>query len=138
MRRILNCLLVVTLALGAAACGDDDDDASGATTTTGGTTETTEAGEAGDSDESDGNVVAITIANFAFVPADATAAAAAEVHFEVVNQDTTAHTFTIDGTDVDIAVAPGATEGRDTTLEAGDYEFSCRIHPSMTGTLTVA
>jgi plastocyanin len=39
---------------------------------------------------------------------------------------------------VDIALAPGGSGSDSSTLAAGSYEFRCRIHGSMTGTLTVS
>ncbi len=129
MRRILAAVITVLAIAGLlAACGDDDDStaASDATTTTAGDTETTEP-----------NTVAVTAMNIAFSPTTANAKAG-EVYFEVKNEDSTKHTFTIDGTDVDIRLDGGTSGEKETDLDAGTYEWHCSIHSSMKGTLTVS
>jgi plastocyanin len=108
------------VALGLVACGDDDDDGGG-------------GGEATEEE----NTVSVTASDFAFTPTTATAAAG-EVYFEVTNEDDTKHTFTIDDADVDIALDPGEDGSAEADLEAGEYEWRCTIHSSMTGTLTVS
>lgn len=57
----------------------------------------------------------------------------------VKNADHVTHTFTIDGTDVDIEVPAGTTitTTGDAGLAPGTYLFHCRIHPSMTGVMIV-
>ena len=53
------------------------------------------------------------------------------------NKDTVEHTFTVDGQDVDVDIQPSATATATIDLPAGSYDFHCKIHPNMTGTLTV-
>lgn len=59
------------------------------------------------------------------------------VKVSVKNTDPTDHTFTVTGTSIDVAVPAGGTGSASATLATGDYEFHCRIHSYMTGTLTV-
>jgi plastocyanin len=125
MRRLLAALTVGTILLGGlAACGDDDDD--------GGTVASEDTGSA-----SDEQTISVTAKDLAFDPTSADAKAG-EVYFEVKNDDTTKHTFTIDDTDVDIQLDPGKSGEAEADLEAGTYEWHCTIHSSMTGTLTVS
>jgi plastocyanin len=126
MRRLLGGLMVVVMvALGLVACGDDDDD--------GGGTAATEQS----SSSAEENTVAVTAKGFAFDPTSAKAEAG-EVYFSITNEDDTKHTFTIDGTDVDISLDPKGTGTAEADLDAGTYEWHCTIHSSMTGTLTVS
>ena len=135
MRRLLAGLAVATLGLGLAACGNDDnggtvasDDSSSKTTTTAGSNDSSAEKE---------NTVAVTASGFKFSPTTATAKAG-EVYFEIKNDDTTTHTFTIDGTAVDIRIAGGTTGEKEADLKAGSYEWHCTIHTTMKGTLTVS
>ena len=82
------------------------------------------------------SVVSVTISAYMFSPAHPTAKAG-EVDFQVKNNDPFEHTFTVTGTTVDIALAASGSGSAKAALAAGDYEFHCKIHSSMTGTLTV-
>jgi plastocyanin len=125
MRRIPAGLVAVLLFVGiAAACGGDD--SGGAVSSPSTTTKTAEP-----------NTVAVTASGFKFSPATATAKAG-EVYFEVKNEDSTNHTFTIDGTDVNIKLSGKSSGEAQADLAAGTYEWHCTIHSSMTGTLTVS
>jgi plastocyanin len=75
--------------------------------------------------------------NFAFSPTEIEAPAGSELSVGNANA-TTPHTFTIDGTDVDVELEPMAVEDVTLDLEPGTYDFHCRFHASMTGTLTIA
>lgn len=109
------------LAMLVAGCGDDDDSA----TDTGGADTTEAAGGTG----------GVTMADTAFDPTALTVAAGASI--PLTNEDTFAHTFTIDDADIDVEVA-GSESGEATApSDPGDYEFRCRFHSNMTGTLTV-
>ena len=132
MRRLLGGLAIVALGLGLAACGGNDN--GGAIGSSGSSTSTTASGGASSEHE---NTVNVTASGFAFKPTTATAKAG-EVYFEVKNDDSTNHTFTIDGTDVDIHLDGGKSGEKETDLKAGSYEWHCTIHSSMKGTLTVS
>jgi plastocyanin len=135
MRRLLGGLAIVALGLALAACGGDDDgtvSAPGSSTTAAATGSSTTAGSSAEHE----NTVNVTASGFAFKPTTATAKAG-EVYFEIKNDDSTNHTFTIDGTDVDIHISGGTTGEKETDLKAGSYEWHCTIHSTMKGTLTV-
>jgi plastocyanin len=112
---------VFALSLLLAACGGDDDDGGGETAATG-ATET-------------GGGTSITIADFAFDPNTISVSGPTEV--TITNDDSAAHTFTLDDGSVDQEIAAGesATVTVDVTESTG---FICRFHPQMTGTVEVA
>jgi plastocyanin len=113
---------VFALSLVLAACGGDDDDGGGGETAATGTTET-------------GGGTSITIADFAFDPNTISVSGPTEV--TITNDDSAAHTFTLDDGSVDQEIAAGesATVTVDVTESTG---FICRFHPQMTGTVEVA
>ena len=124
-KSVVAVLCAVALVIGLAACGGDDDDSSSGSDTN--TTATASNGT-----DSSG-AVAVTIDNFTFdaqaVPAGAS--------FKVENKDDTDHTFTADDGSFDVEVPAGETVTVDAPADAGSFKFHCKIHPSMTGTLTV-
>jgi plastocyanin len=134
MRRLLGGLAIVTLGLAFSACGGNDN--GGAIQSSDSSTSTSTTASGGTSSEHE-NTVNVTASGFAFKPTTATAKAG-EIYFEVKNDDTTNHTFTIDGTDVDIHLDGGKSGEKETTLKAGSNEWHCTIHTSMKGTLTVS
>lgn len=74
----------------------------------------------------------LTIADFSFSPGSASAG----TEFTLTNDDDFAHTVTDrDGT-FDVRVEGGSTAPL-TIDRAGTYEIFCRIHPSMSGSITV-
>jgi OOP family OmpA-OmpF porin len=71
--------------------------------------------------------------NFAFSPSTLTAKVGETITFK--NEDTTQHNVKINGQE-----SGPIDPGKDWTVKidkAGAYPFSCTIHPSMTGQLTV-
>jgi plastocyanin len=84
-----------------------------------------------------GGAVTLTADNFAFDPGEIELAAGAEISVKNAN-GSTPHTFTLDGTDIDLELDPGEVESATLDVDAGDYAFFCRLHPQMTGTLTVS
>jgi plastocyanin len=152
--------LTFLVALVAAACGGNGNDAggSGGATTTGasvssGSTgssdgagryggDTGATGETGDdhgmgSDEGeaeDGPTVQAN--NFAFDPTEASVESGEDLYLKNGNANTP-HTFTVEGTDIDVELAPLASDEVKVDLDPGTYEFHCRFHAEMTGTLTV-
>lgn len=132
MRKMVFVLATAT-ALALSACGGDDG---------GGSAESSGATAGGGSsdcmDLSSGDIFTITISNFAFEPDCFTAKTTQAITIE--NKDGADHTFTINGTQVDVTIAAGETfngEPVSGVLEPGTYDFRCRFHPSMTGTVTV-
>jgi plastocyanin len=75
----------------------------------------------------------VTEQNFAFNPASVTVKVGDTVTF--TNQDSAAHEVLIDGQDLG-SQAQGASVTWKAT-KAGTFPFSCKIHPSMTGQVTV-
>ncbi|HEX5631474.1 MAG TPA: cupredoxin domain-containing protein [Acidimicrobiia bacterium] len=125
-------LLALVVAMAAVACGDDDTTTTtAATPTTAGVTTTvpaptTTAGAAGAN---------VSVSNFAFAPNSPEVALGGTVTFTVVSGT---HTITSDSG----AWAPsgGIGEGSSFTVTpdaAGEFDFFCEFHPSMTGTITV-
>lgn len=122
-------VLVAMVALGMVACGGED-------RTPGG--ETGATGSADCPDLTEGDTFTITISDFAYDPSCLTARAAQSI--SIVNEDSADHTFTIDGSQIDVQIAGGETfngEPVSGVLQPGTYDFLCRFHPSMTGTITV-
>ena len=49
------------------------------------------------------------------------------------------HTFTVEGTDVDVEVDAGSSaEVTLSSVEPGTYSVTCTLHPQMEATLTIA
>jgi plastocyanin len=93
----------------------------------------TAGGEADDADDA-ATGETITIAGFAFTGATEVAVGTTVT---VVNEDGSDHTWTADdGTFSSGNLAPGDSF-EFTFDEPGTYTYACRIHPTMTGTITV-
>jgi plastocyanin len=119
-----------------AACGGNDSGgstgSSGSTSTGGRSTAPTGAsGGASGATASGGD--AITIQNFSFEPGELAVNGKATI--TVTNKDSTTHTFTADDGSFDQEVPAGQSiqVQVDITQDTG---FHCKIHPTMTGTLT--
>ena len=137
----------VVLLLAAAACGGDGDNdaagggtsaATGATAATGGDTGRYGGGgdEGGGGQDEGAGASTVQANNFAFDPAELEIASGDNLTLRNGNANTP-HTVTIDGSDVDVELAPLAEEEATIDLEPGTYAFFCRLHPQMEGTLTV-
>lgn len=123
--RLVAGMLVAGLVL--AACSGDDD---GGEATGSGTTDQA----TGATDGAAGGT-AITIEGFAFDPASIEVSG--ETTLTITNNDTAAHTFTLDDDSVDEELAAG--ESVDVTVNVSETTgFHCRFHPQMTGSLEVA
>lgn len=125
MRWVRGVALLFALAFVLAACGGDDE-GGGTTDTTGGTTGT-ETGTGGGA--------AITIEGFAFDPSTISVSGPTEI--TITNNDSAAHTFTLDDGSVDEEIAGGASATVTVDVSASTG-FACRFHPAMTGTVEVA
>jgi plastocyanin len=129
--------MVGVLALAAAGCGGDDEGGGSASETTA-APETTSAPEttaaAGGADDE----VQLAASGFAWNPSSFELPAGTEVKVEVTNQDQAPHTFTFDEAGADQQIAAGEDASVTfTSPAAGSYEFRCKIHPAMQGTITV-
>jgi plastocyanin len=126
---ITRLLLVATVAL--TACADDSNASQTreANDNAGGATETTAGAAVAERFE-------IEIANFQFGPAEAVVAAGTEVVW--VNADTDIHS--IISTGERFASSDTFANGESYAVvftEPGTYEYTCGVHPFMTGTVTV-
>lgn len=116
---------VAALAVGlfavVAACGDDDDASS-------------DGGSSGQtSDGAGGADATLEVDSIAY--SDLTAPAGGTL--EIDNTSGVAHTFTADDGSFDDSYDADETVDVDMPTEPGDYPFHCKIHASMTATLTV-
>lgn len=134
MRNSTRWAAVAALLLLAPACGDDDDSSDDAATEE---TEASDAGGGGSDDcaAEETSEAEVTIVDFAFDPADVTVASGGVV--SVSNDDGATHTFTSADAGFDCEIASGESANVLIAAAAGEYEFHCDIHPSMTGTITV-
>jgi len=139
--RIALALLLVVMAFGAlAACGGSDSEEGQDDPANAAVGEEDPAGTEGEAESPAGNGSSgeentIVASGLAWSPDTIAVDTGAEI--AVDNQDTTEHTFTINGTDIDQDLAGGSSVDVTIDLESGDYEWHCKIHPSMTGELTV-
>ena len=79
----------------------------------------------------------VELSDFAFRPNCLSADAGATITLE--NTGDAPHTFTVEGTDVDVEVDPGSSaEASLSGAESGTYAVTCTLHPQMEATLTVA
>ena len=119
------------------ACGDDSssDSSSDAAATT-----AADAAGANTTSGSGGGAAAgggasVVASDLAFNPAELTVAVGETITF--TNNDGFAHTFTADNGEFDSDNVDSGGAFEYTTEAAGDIPFHCKIHTSMTGTITV-
>lgn len=95
------------------------------------------AGEAPCAPATEAGTVTATMANIAFDPASITASVGDTITW--TNNDSAQHTATVksDPTCTTETLANGAS-GSIVFNVAGSYEFFCKIHPTMTGTIEVS
>ena len=146
--------LLASLVLVLTACGGDEggDGGSAGGGTTGGTTAEATGAETGATgatptgatasgdcvDLTGSETFTVTISGFEFDPSCFTASASQGI--TVINEDGAPHTFTLEDTGIDVEIAGGETfngEAVGGAVEPGTYGLVCRIHPEMTGEVTV-
>jgi len=135
MRKTLVALVALTALATSCSSGGD----SGSTGATGGTGATSASGCTADDavDLTGDDPFVVTIQDLAFSPDCFAARSASSITIE--NKDGVTHTFTIDGTQVDVSIDGGQTfNGESAGLAPGTYDFHCKIHSSMTGTVIVS
>ena len=143
MRKVFIAMVAVTALTGAACSSNSSDTGSspsqGATTGATGATGATGSGcsAATATDLTGNDPFTVTIQGLAFHP-DCFAATSASA-ITIQNKDSVTHTFTIDGTQVDVTIQGGTTFNGDSAgLAPGTYPFHCKIHSTMTGTVIVS
>lgn len=123
MKRILAILAVTVLTL--SACGGSDD-----------TTDSEQDDGSGGSNST--AELAVAAQDFQFSPAELNVEAGADVTIEFTNEGDAPHTFTAEDIDADESLDPGGSTTIEFTAgEAATIEWHCKIHTSMTGTITV-
>src|SRR3990170_3181970 len=150
MRKLVPVLAIV-LTLSATACGGDagegtdgDGGTNGATASAGATGPTASTGATGTGGDGcvdltgEGPVFTIRMEKVAFVPDCFTASASQGI--SVVNEDPVLHSFTLEGTPIDVDIEADVTfngEPISGVVAPGTYELICKYHASMTGEVTV-
>jgi plastocyanin len=120
--------LLASLALVLAACGGDG---GGGGDTTGGTDD-------GCADLTGSETFTVTMRDSVFEPSCFTASASQAI--TLVNEDGLPHTFTLEDTGIDVEIAADETfngEAVSGAVEPWTYDLVCRIHPQMTGEVTI-
>ena len=121
---------VFALALVLAACSSNSGGQTGDSSTPGGVSSATRSSSGGGTTDT-----TIVAQGFAFSP-DTVNVSAGKVTLTVTNEDSAAHTFTLDDGSSSTDLAPGKTVT--ITLDLSKtVGWHCNIHPSMTGTLNV-
>lgn len=137
-RRLLAAAALCLLALGACGSEQEPDSADGgATETTGSEKGSGAGGGSGDEDAEaavEGDAVAIE--EFQYKPGNLKVKAGTKVTF--TNKDTFAHTVTAKDESYDSENMDKDAVFEHTYAEPGTYDYFCRIHVYMTGTVTVA
>jgi len=125
-------VLVGVLALAAAGCGGGDDGGGSASATTAAPATTAAGGGTGEDE------LKLIAQGFAWDQTSLQMRAGTQVKVEVSNRDSATHSFTFAdaGADQDIPAGEDATVTF-TAPDAGSYQFRCKYHASMTGTVTV-
>jgi plastocyanin len=139
MRKLL-IAVVAMVALSSAACSSDD----GGGASSPNAAETGATGSTGAACTADNAVdltgddpFTIMIKDFAYNPSCFAAASASSI--TITNEDAVTHTFTIDGSPVDVSIPAGETFNGDSAgLDPGTYQIHCTIHPTITGTVIVS
>ena len=130
--------LAALLLLGA-ACGSDGGGGAGPTADGGAASPTAGGGTTRGGEDDGGNgsgAVTVQVNNFLFAPSDIEVAAGSEIEVKNGNANTP-HTFTVEGTNIDLELSPMDSEDVTIDLDPGSYDVICRFHGQMTATLTV-
>jgi plastocyanin len=126
-------VLAIAIVFVAAACSSSS---SSTASTASSTASSPAASSGGDSGGGGGTSKAtITVADFAFDP-NSVDVSAGKVTLTVTNNDSTAHTFTLDDGSSNTSLPAGQTQTIQLDLSQ-TVGWHCSIHPSMTGTLNV-
>lgn len=132
-------MLLVVLAV-AAACSDDPVVEGAPASPSEAPTASAEPSETPEPDEDgDGAARTVTVANFLFQPATIKVDAGDSIDLQNTNPQTP-HTFTVQGEDIDVQLAPQTIETVAIELDPGVYPYVCTFHErqGMRGTLRVS
>jgi plastocyanin len=89
----------------------------------------------GNGGDGGGATDSVTMVDNEFQPSSFTAASTS---ITVTNEGEALHSFTLPDGDIDQDVQAGESAEIDLSgLDAGSYDFNCKYHPEMTGSLTV-
>ena len=127
--RKLALLALIALLLSAAACGNDAGEGSSG------------GGSSPDCVDltTQGSSFTIRMSGMQFHPDCFTASASQGL--TLVNEDGTLHSFTVEGTPIDVDVEPGETLHLDPIagqVQPGTYDLICKYHlPTMNGSITI-
>ena len=125
MRKTMAMLFVAGLVLAACSSGGGNDNTTGATS----------GGGSNCSDVSADPDFQVAMKDFSFTPSCIIAKNTQKLDLE--NDGNVAHTFTIDGTPVDVTLDPGKTmelAAPGSALKPGTYVFYCKFHGHPDGT----
>jgi plastocyanin len=116
MRRIVLIAVVVSLVSLGAACSS--------------------SGASGPTCDSPTTTTEVDMQDMAFTPS--CVSATANDTLNLVNKDTTEHTFTVKGTSINVTIEGGQTATAPLTgIAPGTYTVTCQFHPQMTQTLRI-
>jgi plastocyanin len=136
MRRFAALAVVAFSSLALAACsGSDGATDAPATVAATAPAEASAPAEGGCATSSEAGAVTVTIADFAYEPAEAEASVGETVSW--TNEDAAGHTATLDDGGCDTGTIGGGSSGALVFNAAGTFAYHCTIHPTMTGTITV-
>lgn len=127
--------VLIAIAFGLSACGGGDDGdtstgpASGPAPDSGGRVNAPAAGGEAPRAEK------VEIADFAYDPDPVTVQVGGKVIW--LNRDSAPHTATAEDGSFDTGTLEEGKLGSETFKQAGTYEYTCRIHPDMHGTVEV-
>ena len=130
----LSAVLAIAIVCVAAACSSSSSSTASTASSTASSPAASSGGDAGGGGGT--SKATITVADFAFDPSSVDVSAG-KVTLTVTNNDSTAHTFTLDDDSSDTSLPAGETQTIQLDLSQ-TVGWHCSIHPSMTGTLNVA
>lgn len=80
----------------------------------------------------------VSLVNYQFDPARISVASGTSIELKDTNPQTP-HTFTVQGSDIDVALDPQSSATVEIALDRGTYDVICRFHEAqgMTATLVV-
>lgn len=93
------------------------------------------ADDTGSAGGGDAGSTTVTASDFVFEPTSVSAAAGGTIEF--INEDDAEHSFTADDPGIDVDAGGGESVTVEVDAEPGTYDFYCKYHEDMKGTLEV-